>query len=339
MKETVLLIGNGLNRIGNQPGPSWGSLLNDLQNEIGCVIDLSNDFKPFPMAFEEMLMTNCTNYGKRLKMFKEKISKTFLESTPNAFHKQIVLNNEVKNIITTNYDYAFEKVLINDYSNREVDKQTEFSTKEIKYSLRRRNSIREPQSNVTKNIWHIHGELYDPKNYALDKKHYKEESILIGYEHYSESLKVMQDYKNGKNKWAETPLKIKLLQGSTLGSSWVDYFFTSKLIIIGLDLSFSEIDLWWLLNFRARWLKEFGTKANIPKAIKGEVLFIYPTFSSKAINEVAKEYKIDKSRVERDVEKNKARGEVLQAFEITVEHISSKDYEDFYQKFIDRYLQ
>lgn len=337
MNENVILLGNGINRLGKEAGPSWSQLLSNLQSEINSVVDINNDFKPFPMAFEEMLMTNCTDYVQRLKHFKKTISKTFIETTPNDIHKKILLTNSVKNILTTNYDYALEKALVPNFSNQDL-RQTNFVTKEIKYSLRRRNSILDNVNKIEKNIWHIHGELYDPKNYHDEKKHFKEESILIGYEHYSEALKVMQDYKNGRNKWAKTPLKQKLLDSVDLGSSWMDYFFSGKLFIIGLDLSFSEIDIWWLLNFRARWLKELGAKENIPSSIKGEIFFLFPTFSSKVIGNVAKDLKIKQEKVIRDIERNRARAEVLQAFEVITEEIAAKDYDDFYQKFINRHL-
>jgi hypothetical protein len=231
MKETVILLGNGINRLGNQTGPSWGQLLHELQCKIDCSVDLANDFKPFPMAFEEMLMTNCIDYVDRLKLFKKTISNTFKETTPNNIHEKILTSSSVKNILTTNYDYSLEKVFIPDFSNQGI-RQTSFITKEIKYSLRRRNTISDSNNKSKKNIWHIHGELYDPKNYSTEKKHFKEESILIGYEHYSEALKVMQDYKNGRNNWARTPLKKKLLDSIDLGTSWVDFFFTENVLII-----------------------------------------------------------------------------------------------------------
>jgi len=337
MKETSLLLGNGVNRLGQGGGPSWGQLLKDLQRSVNCSVDLQNDFKPFPMAFEEMLMTNCSDYGQRIRKFKSTISKTFKETIPNHIHQKILASNAVTNYLTTNYDYSLEKVFIPDFSNLD-QKQTTFVTKEIKYSLRRRNSIFDPLSGAEKKIWHIHGELYDPKNYQEQKRNYKEESILIGYEHYSEALKVMQDYKNGRNKWAKTPLKQKLLQSSSLGESWIDYFFTTKLIIVGLDLSFSEIDLWWLLNFRARWLKEYGSKNRIPLNIRGQVIFMYPNFDAKAVKGVAKTFKISSETVRRDVEKNMARAQVLRAFEVDIEEVQSKDYEDFYLKVIARHL-
>lgn len=35
-------------------------------------------------------------------------------------------------------------------------------------------------------------------------------------------------------------------------TSWVDLFFSSNIHIIGLSLDYSETDLWWILNKRAR---------------------------------------------------------------------------------------
>ena len=329
MSELTLLIGNGINRLGNSQGPSWGQLLNSIQDKIGMRIDLDNDFKPFPMAFEEMLLTNCKDYEKRLKNFKKSISEAFLAAEPNAYHTQIVNSKYVKNILTTNYDYGFERVLVSEFSNIK-ESETGFITKEIKHNLRRRNLI------DNKSIWHIHGEIYDPKKYNKDKRHFKEESILIGYEHYSESLKVMQDYKNGRNNWAKTPLKTKLSQDIDLGTSWVDYFLTTELLIIGLDLSFSEIDLWYVLNYRARLISEYQTKSSMPVALKkSKIRFCIPKITKKNVVEMAKKNKKEEEKINRDLDKMKARADLLKAFEVLTEEIPSLDYEDFYQKFIN----
>ena len=37
--------------------------------------------------------------------------------------------------------------------------------------------------------------------------------------------------------------------------SWIDLFFTHNIHIIGLALDFVESDIWWLLTYRARLLK------------------------------------------------------------------------------------
>lgn len=333
MSDITLLVGNGINRLGNSKGPSWSQLLDSIQEKIGKKIDLENDFKPFPMAFEEMLLTNCNDYENRLKSFKKSISAAFFAAKPNEYHHQIVSSKYVKNILTTNYDYGFERVLIPDFSNLNQS-DTDFITKEIKHNLRRRNVI------GMKSIWHIHGEIYDPKRYSQDKRHFKEESILIGYEHYSESLKVMQDYKNGRNNWASMSLKNKLNKNFDLGSSWIDYILTSKLLIIGLDLSFSEIDLWYILNYRARLKSEYQTKSSMPAALKkSKIIFFIPKITRRNVEEMAKKNKKEEEKIKRDLDKMRARADLLKAFEVTTEEISSKNYEDFYQKFIDSNLK
>lgn len=333
MPELTLLLGNGINRLGNSHGPSWGQLLESIQDKIGMRIDLDNDFKPFPMAFEEMLLTNCKDYENRLKDFKRSISEAFLAAKPNIYHTQIVQSNYVKNILTTNYDYSFERVLLPEFSNIR-ESETSFLTKEIKHNLRRRNLIN------NKSIWHIHGEIYDPKNYHKDKRHFKEESILIGYEHYSESLKVMQDYKNGRNKWARTPLKTKLSQDIDLGTSWIDFLLTTEMLIIGLDLSFSEIDLWYILNYRARLLSEYQSKSSMPATLKkSKITFVMPKITKKNVIEMSKKNKKEEEKINRNLDKMKARADVLKAFAVDTEEILSLNYEDFYQKFINSYLK
>jgi hypothetical protein len=38
--------------------------------------------------------------------------------------------------------------------------------------------------------------------------------------------------------------------------SWVEYFFTHDVHILGLNLDFVEMHLWWLLTYRARLMVE-----------------------------------------------------------------------------------
>jgi hypothetical protein len=45
----------------------------------------------------------------------------------------------------------------------------------------------------------------------------------------------------------------KLKNSSFCLSSWIDLFFSTNVHIIGLSLDYSETDLWWLLNKRARF--------------------------------------------------------------------------------------
>ena len=53
--------------------------------------------------------------------------------------------------------------------------------------------------------------------------------------------------------------------------SWVDLFFTNDLHIFGLSLDFVEIDLWWLLTYRAR--NKFYKKNTF---IKNQIYYYIP---------------------------------------------------------------
>jgi hypothetical protein len=40
-------------------------------------------------------------------------------------------------------------------------------------------------------------------------------------------------------------------------SSWLELFLTHHIMVIGLELAFAEISLWWLLTYRARVMRRF----------------------------------------------------------------------------------
>lgn len=47
-------------------------------------------------------------------------------------------------------------------------------------------------------------------------------------------------------------MKNKIKNQDFDGYSWIEFFFNSHVHILGLSLDYSETDLWWLLNKRAR---------------------------------------------------------------------------------------
>jgi hypothetical protein len=71
--KKALLIGNGINQLDKQQSVSWGDLLNELKSKFDIDVDLENEFKPFPLGFDEMLhqkdgSNNFENKLKRLKI-------------------------------------------------------------------------------------------------------------------------------------------------------------------------------------------------------------------------------------------------------------------------------
>jgi hypothetical protein len=86
-------------------------------------------------------------------------------------------------------------------------------------------------------------------------------TISLGFEHYCGQLQDLRNYvvsgTNYKTKnYHNDPLtkRLSTLKGDP--ESWVDLFFTKEIHIIGLCLDFIEIDLWWLLTWRAKLMSQ-----------------------------------------------------------------------------------
>ena len=118
-------------------------------------------------------------------------------------------------------------------------------------------------------MWHIHGELNRPN------------SILLGYEQYSGQLQQMRNYialgTGDAYKKQFPPLIKQLKKGKVDNNSWLDIFFTKDIHIIGLSLDFIELDLWWLLTFRARRVLEKRF------SITNKIVYYYPQSLEKKI--------------------------------------------------------
>jgi len=59
-------------------------------------------------------------------------------------------------------------------------------------------------------------------------------------------------------------------KGKVENNSWLDLFFQRDVHIIGLTLKFVELDLWWLITYRARRVldRKFG--------IENRITYYYP---------------------------------------------------------------
>ena len=249
MKDNVLLIGNGINRI--KQNYSWSDLLNDLIKYVKSPYGISTSKKPFPLLYEEIFLNALKNRGINEFELKSKIAELFRNTNYNELQK-LLLNLKIKNILTTNYDYNFESV---EFSDQKKLKHTE-KIKETTYSLFRNYKIKD------KYIWHIHGELNYPQ------------SILLGYNHYSGYLQQIRNYfynvLNYKNENYFPALRVRIENGPIFFQTWIDFFFLSNVYILGLSLDFTEMHLWWILNIRSRLM---NSKKNL---ITNEIYFIIP---------------------------------------------------------------
>jgi hypothetical protein len=233
MRNTVLF-GNGINRISDN-AVSWDDLLDKIKG--------SNKFKngtlPNTMIYERIFLEkHVANKNQKADEYdiKESIASAMKTQGSNEVF-ELLANIDVDNYLTTNYDYAFEKAL---GSNPDI-----LSTEDV-YSLRRRRKYITSSGN--KYLWNIHGEIDHPK------------SIMLGLDHYCGSISKIDSYIKGSYKHTVNgeslivePMQKKLESATYCFTSWVDLFFSSNVHIIGLSLDYSETDIWWLLNKRARF--------------------------------------------------------------------------------------
>jgi hypothetical protein len=304
-----------------------GALLVNLKNTYGIDADLDNPFKPFPLGFEELVYRHRATIPvlDKLQSLKEGIRAAIelqLEGKQgfNAYHERI-MRIGYQDILTTNYDYCLQKSLFTDFETTKEGYAT--NKQESKYSLKRAYRLNNSK------IWHIHGELKDSRNLSADSKYYKEESIMIGYEHYTSYLEKIQELIKGKRKGSETINGVlSRIKNNDTETYWVDTLFTHNVDIIGQGLDFSENHLWWLINHRASLKQETDLITNT-------IRFFYPELPNQtsvdfsqpnALNNIIAKYNA--------THKAKAVAEVLAAFDVTTIKIPCATYKDFYDKLL-----
>ena len=329
INKKALLIGNGINQLDKNQSVSWGELLNVLKSSFDIDVDLENEFKPFPLCFDEMLHQKggTNSFEEKLKALKISIRNNIDNQLNgkdghNLFHKRIV-EIGYDDILTTNYDYGLEKSLEPNFF--EIKNNVAQNKQERKYSLKR-------HYRLNTNIWHIHGELFDSRNLSKESKFYNEESIMIGYEHYTSYLEKIQGNFKGKSGIQSTENQglMTRIKNNRLGRFWTDIFFTHNLDIIGQGLDFSENHLWWIINQRAMLIRKFNKKHDV--LIDNKIRYFYPIIVNNNIMAVNNIEQIIKKKNTNN--KSKAVAELLRAFQVETVYIECSSYEDFYDKFI-----
>lgn len=233
MRNTVFF-GNGLNRVSDN-AVSWNKLLDELKADK----KFTHKNLPNTMTYERIFMEKHVREKdqKADELIIKKSIAYAMESQGSNELFELLANMNFDNYLTTNYDYAFEKAI-----GSEPEK---LSTEDI-YSLRRRRAYQTDHG--TKLLWNIHGEIENPK------------SIMLGLDHYCGSVSKIDSYIKGnydymtegkRNVVISIPDKLKNQQ--FCHTSWVDLFFSSNVHIIGFSLDYSETDIWWVLNKRARF--------------------------------------------------------------------------------------
>lgn len=282
----TILFGNGLNYM-SENYISWKQLLDKIKGD-----NLFENGKlPNTMIYERSIIGNPISFDT-LTQKEEAIKKDIAELLNNFpsniyFDKLAELNAE--NYLTTNYDYASLETY-KAQSNVQIQNK---STEGI-YSIRRHKDIIQ-NGKVKAKIWHIHGEIDTPP------------SIMLGLDHYCGSVAKIDSYVKGRYEYQEdkktikTPSIIEKLIDRTKfdKSSWIELFFNSDVHIIGLGLDFSEIDLWWVLNKRARFKLDNQTK----KLVNNRIIY-YSTSENNDQHELLKSLHIEIVSIKLDGKEN-----------------------------------
>lgn len=264
MKQTILF-GNGINLLSSDVF-NWNNVLKGIRNGALPYNDVPNT-----LQYEDILLELLNTGNCQLSRIQEDSLKTdvvkYLSKIPIGDNtKQIydkLFEIPADFYLTTNYDVAYEDVIRN-RGFRRVD-----LTEERTYNMRRRYNW----SNLDNRsflLWSIHGNVNNMQ------------SLMLGFDHYCGTIVRIYDYINwGTYKWAKVnddyrkyinggkdklymPYHIKNVNTDNF-MYWVDTFFLSDVHIIGLGMSFDEIDLWWLLNKRKRMM--MSSKSDIKNRI------------------------------------------------------------------------
>lgn len=236
MKKTILL-GNGINRC-ILSNVSWGDLLSTIATKYNVEI---NQNISFPMQFEtlvnQVLMNSKIAKDDAYTEIKQEIiSLLKTASLPsNAPHK--ALTDNADSIITTNYDFLIEQSIDKNFSIENIPVRSKDGNN--KYNLR--NSVLVSE----KEVFHIHGDMR------------RAQSICLGYEHYAGTVQHLREaIATKKDDCREKVPAIVLALRDTKYSTntWAEKLFTDDVNIVGLGLTQSEIDIWWLITYRATLL-------------------------------------------------------------------------------------
>lgn len=254
--ENTILFGNGLNRLSDK-NISWSHLLDIIKGSR----KFNDSLLPNTMIYERIILERNDTHDLFFDEFevKKEIAKLMSEIEPNSIYESLFKLN-VQNYLTTNYDYGY---LDSIKKMKEITMPIhEFSTEDV-YSIRRLKNIRNT-SERRKHFWQIHGEIRKPA------------TIMLGLDHYCGSIGKIDSYIKGWYKYViegkpieEPSIQDKFKNNSFNNSSWVELFFNSNIHIIGLSLDYTEIDLWWILNKRARMKRSVLHK----NYIKNEIIF------------------------------------------------------------------
>ncbi|MBQ9084938.1 MAG: hypothetical protein IJY24_04700 [Clostridia bacterium] len=230
-RPAVLLFGNGpLRAFG---GESWDEFLASMRRreDLPEGVDFVKKIK-CPEPLKAIIITGDDVDAAMEKKCRELMEKPLLGQELYEMLRAF-LTVGFDHIITTNYTYELESVLthpapITMGRLRSITRGNKRGAGKHKRLIRTYNEI--AIDGVSNKVWHIHGELLRPG------------STVIGHYYYGNMLfriKEEVDRLSGKRQSEEA-------------ENWVEAFLFGDIYCVGFGFGLSELDMWWLLNQKAR---------------------------------------------------------------------------------------
>lgn len=236
----TIFFGNGINRVAG--GDAWIDVLKKISfnkniPEIGSntlryeyIILPMRDKQTVPWTLNgRMLMCGGRFLGRQVSMENDIVKKRLcieLKTQPfNTYYSELAMFN-ASSYITTNYELLL---------NKEFEKLGYLQTASTNDSLLYSRDIWK-KKNEKVSIWNIHGNWDSPSSIMLGIKDYCDYVSEISYYFKEVSEKKQQ--------------------------SWIDLFFQTDVHIIGFGLEYEETDLWYVLTYRKRKIRQMKDEFN-----------------------------------------------------------------------------
>ena len=229
----VLLLGNGINRA--YSFSSWEDLISSIgTKELSAEEKEHLDKVPYPL--KPVILTG-DHLGTKMKDVSSELAELCACEEEAKLLKDFA-SLPFDAILTANYTYELEKSLDRSFKclpGKRCKYRKLAYDSEGKYNKEQLHSYFEIAEHPP--IWHIHGEAA------------RHNTIVLGHYYYGKLLAKLQKYASDLLK----RYKARTSNGLDMEMrSWLDYFMLGEVHIVGLGMALSEMDLWWLVNYKKR---------------------------------------------------------------------------------------
>ena len=233
----VLLLGNGILRL--RGGVSWEALLQRiaLNDEIPDEV-----LREIPLAMRVEALCGVDVEGARLRAAAE--FEPIDACITDTLKRLLSLPWDC--VLTTNYTYEAEGVLLGRSRFGKEDRRRTLAC--MDGSVYRKDNlhfcyIMDRDGLPPLPVWHIHGDLGRP------------DSMILSYYSYAKAISRLQKYNRQLKNAFQDAVEARRM---VIPRSWTDWFILGDVYTVGFGYDFSEFDLWWAAERKARENAQVG---------------------------------------------------------------------------------